>query len=160
MKDTDIKYFDRETQNDRWIIDVLDGKKNGYYIEAGAFNGKSASCTCSLEYYFGWKGILVEPIDEFQPELIKNRPKSIIINKLLSDNHSTENFIYLPDRPALSCSEESFSKPNIEKKITKIHHEKLGLIDYQVKKRKKECVPLEYLLNIKYSAFFHLINIK
>lgn len=151
MDDLNIKYYDNETQNDRWVLDVLNGKKNGFFIEAGAYNGTSASCTCTLERFLGWRGILVEPIDEFQPGLIKNRPNSIIINKLLSNVHSTERFIYLPDRPALSCSEDAYIIPENNKKIARIHKDKNGKTDYPVKKIWKECVPLEYLLE-KYNS--------
>jgi FkbM family methyltransferase len=37
------------------------GKRNGFFIEAGANDGVSQSNTLYYEKYFNWKGILVEP---------------------------------------------------------------------------------------------------
>lgn len=36
--------------------------KNGYFVEAGAYDGIRASNTKSLELYRGWRGVLVEPL--------------------------------------------------------------------------------------------------
>lgn len=46
---------------DRWVLGVLQGKRNGYFVDIGAHDGKSASNTYRLERDYGWKGICVEP---------------------------------------------------------------------------------------------------
>jgi len=43
------------------------------YLEVGAFDGLNQSNTLILKQKLGWKGILVEPIDEYYQLLKKNR---------------------------------------------------------------------------------------
>ena len=74
-----IEYYNHLTNNDKWIVDIYKGKRNGYFVEAGALDGISGSCTYTLEKYFDWKGILVEPGIPFK-NLIKNRRKSVCEN--------------------------------------------------------------------------------
>jgi FkbM family methyltransferase len=111
-----LKYYDDETNNDRWIVDILKGREKGFFIEAGALEGTIGSSTYTLEKYFGWKGILIEPNNSFRNLLKKNRPKSIIISKILSDIKGVEKFIILPNLSGYSCTKESFLK-NQEKII-------------------------------------------
>jgi|WetSurMetagenome_2_1015567.scaffolds.fasta_scaffold103356_2 hypothetical protein len=70
--------YRNETLNDRWIVEhVFPGKKNGFFLEAGAAGGIDASCTYVLEKEFGWTGICVEPNTEFFSQLLVNRPNSL-----------------------------------------------------------------------------------
>jgi hypothetical protein len=87
-----IEYYNRSTNNDRWIVDLYKGKKNGYFVEAGALDGISGSCTYTLEKYFDWKGLLVEPGKPFRA-LKKNRPNSICENLCISDKNGDVVFI-------------------------------------------------------------------
>ncbi|MEA5578905.1 FkbM family methyltransferase [Anabaena sp. UHCC 0451] len=83
---TEDKKTYNETQNDRWISEcVYPGKRDGYFLEAGAADGKLASSCYILESRLGWTGICVEPNDEFFQQLVKNRPNSICENVCLSD---------------------------------------------------------------------------
>ena len=40
------------------IVDYFKGKKNGVFIEAGAWNGEDLSNTLKLEVEYGWSGLL------------------------------------------------------------------------------------------------------
>jgi FkbM family methyltransferase len=73
---------DPRTNQDKWIVDLTNGgmgfgstlnKTAGYFIEAGACDGLSASNTYVLEKELNWKGICVEPNNKWFNELIKNR---------------------------------------------------------------------------------------
>ncbi len=67
-----------DTRNDQWIAErVFPGKRNGYFVEAGAGNGREASSCYVLEKELGWTGICVEPNDAFFEELVLNRPQSV-----------------------------------------------------------------------------------
>jgi FkbM family methyltransferase len=46
---------------DLFVLETLKQKKNGFFIEIGAGNGKYLSNTYLLESEFNWDGILVEP---------------------------------------------------------------------------------------------------
>lgn len=135
-----LKYYNDETNNDRWVVDILKGKKNGFFIEAGAADGKKNSCTYTLERYFGWKGILVEPGYGFK-RLKKNRPKSIIINKILSSKKSEQDFILLPKSPLSSCTKKSFDNHR-----NKIVHAHKGNRKFPAIKVKKDTINFKQLL--------------
>lgn len=48
--------------------------RQGFFVEAGAFDGEFMSNSLYLEFELGWKGLLVEPQKElFQALLKKNR---------------------------------------------------------------------------------------
>ena len=49
--------------------------RDGYFVEAGAFDGLRGSNTKFLELYRGWNGALVEPLPEEFLKLKKNRSK-------------------------------------------------------------------------------------
>lgn len=40
---------------------ILNGKREGFFVEAGAYNGEDLSNTLYLERKLGWRGLLVEP---------------------------------------------------------------------------------------------------
>lgn len=67
--------------------------ENGFYIEAGAFDGIFQSNTKILEEKLNWTGILVEPSPSTFLQLTKNRPNNIHINKCLIDYNYTSSVI-------------------------------------------------------------------
>jgi FkbM family methyltransferase len=86
--------YRNETLNDRWIAEhVFPGKKNGYFVEAGAAGGIDASCTYVLEKAFGWTGICVEPNAEFFSQLRANRPNSLCENVCLAKENGKVLYI-------------------------------------------------------------------
>tara|TARA_B110000503_G_C7038358_1_gene367130 strand:+ start:212 stop:886 length:675 start_codon:yes stop_codon:yes gene_type:complete len=54
------------------LIEIVN-RRNGYYVEIGANDGKAQSNTLALELLHGWHGILIEPIKETHRKLLKNR---------------------------------------------------------------------------------------
>jgi hypothetical protein len=67
-----MEYFNYHTWNDKWVVDVFNKKRDGFFVEAGALNGILGSCTYVLESKLGWKGILVEPDPIIFQNLISN----------------------------------------------------------------------------------------
>jgi FkbM family methyltransferase len=65
------------------IIEYIGNIENGFYIEAGAYDGVTQSNTKFLEEEYNWTGILIDPNPIIQDKLNKNRPNNIIINKCL-----------------------------------------------------------------------------
>lgn len=87
------KIYLNEPGNDLWIREVIfPNKKNGYFVEAGAADGVSDSSCFFLEKQMGWRGICIEPHDQFFPQLIKNRPNSIHVNKCLANSGGVVDF--------------------------------------------------------------------
>ena len=81
-------YSHPSTRNDEWVINnaLPMGLKGGYYVEAGAFDGLTHSNTLTLERYFGWTGLLIEPHPELIPKVKSNRPGNAFCGKALSLN--------------------------------------------------------------------------
>lgn len=46
---------------DRWVLNRLGNKRNGYFIELGGGDGIKLSNTYLLEKEYGWDGVLIEP---------------------------------------------------------------------------------------------------
>ena len=65
------------------VLEFYKFKKNGYFIEAGAHDGKSLSNTKKLEDEYGWKGICAEPLPYLFEQLKANRPNSICSDRAL-----------------------------------------------------------------------------
>ena len=65
-----------------YTLSVLEGKKGGCFIEAGASDGIDCSNTYLLEKSFGWSGLLVEPSGTSFKRLSSNR-SSMITNAAL-----------------------------------------------------------------------------
>lgn len=71
-----FKYFSQFGQ-DKWVIEKLGHKKNGYFVEAGATNGKDGSNSYGFETQLDWKGILCEPNPNYHKALFANRTAHI-----------------------------------------------------------------------------------
>jgi FkbM family methyltransferase len=55
-------------------------ERDGYFVEAGAFDGYEQSNTYYLERFKGWRGVLVEPIPELYRLCVRERPASQVFN--------------------------------------------------------------------------------
>jgi hypothetical protein len=62
---------------DLLVIFLMQGKRNGFFVEFGATNGRDLSNTFALEQHFGWKGLLAEPAKCWQAALKANRKAAI-----------------------------------------------------------------------------------
>jgi FkbM family methyltransferase len=61
------------------IANIFPNKKDGYFVEVGAYDGLSMSNSHMLENKFGWKGVCVECNPYWFSRLIINRPNTINI---------------------------------------------------------------------------------
>lgn len=91
MKEFDIKRdirFYSQQDEDKYIIQYLLKNKitNGTFLEIGACDGVLYSNTKTLEDFFGFSGILIEPQPAFYNNLIKNRPNCECYNYAVSDS--------------------------------------------------------------------------
>ncbi|MFA6972789.1 MAG: FkbM family methyltransferase [Gallionella sp.] len=65
--------FHSQIGQDKFVVDYYKGKRDGYFVEVGAFDGVFLSNTLALERDYGWKGVCVEAIPEYFERLQKNR---------------------------------------------------------------------------------------
>lgn len=55
-------------------------KTNGYFVQVGGNDGYGFDPTYQLEKFYGWKGIIVEPLP-IHKLCARNRKKSVVVNK-------------------------------------------------------------------------------
>jgi hypothetical protein len=70
-----------QAQQDKFVLNVLKDKKNGFFLEIGSNHPVNISNSYLLESKFNWKGIMVEYDSAFLPLYKTYRPNSIhVIN--------------------------------------------------------------------------------
>lgn len=77
LKSNNLNIFRSQLSQDLFVLSVLDFKKDGYFVEFGAYDGLSGSNSYALEM-IGWSGVLAEPSLEF-----KNIQKIENVNPLI-----------------------------------------------------------------------------
>lgn len=77
---------------DIWVIDSLNFKRNGYFLDLGALDGATDSNSLMLEMKYGWNGICIEANPDVFPMLSSNRD-CMCVNALLdSDEGEIKTF--------------------------------------------------------------------
>ena len=90
-----VKFYSQQDEDKYIIENILKEKiKDGVFLEIGACDGILYSNTKTLEDYFGFSGILIEPQKHFYDKLIINREKCECYNYAVSNsNNKTIEFI-------------------------------------------------------------------
>ena len=83
--------FYSQANQDKWVCEVLDFKKRGYYVDIGAYDGIQTSNTYTLEKYLRWSGICIEANNIIFDSLVKNR-NSKNINSAITNFNGTCHF--------------------------------------------------------------------
>lgn len=71
-----------------FVLQVLDNKTDGYYVELGAFHSTKGSTTHKLETEFNWSGVSFEIIEEFHKEISENRKNPCILGDATKFNYT------------------------------------------------------------------------
>jgi hypothetical protein len=77
---------------DRFVIELLGGKRGGYFFDVGASNGIDTSNTLLLEREFGWTGLCVEANLRFYQQLARDR-RCRTLNACLYDRVADVEFL-------------------------------------------------------------------
>jgi FkbM family methyltransferase len=75
-----------------FVLEVLGGMRNGFFLDSGASDGVRASNTYLLEFAFGWRGICIEPDKTFFAELVRNR-NCFCLNCCLYEREGIVDFV-------------------------------------------------------------------
>jgi hypothetical protein len=70
------------TQQEQFVIDILDKKKNGHYVELGAAHFSNGNNTYSLENDYNWSGVSFEIVDSMREEFNSNRKNPCMADAL------------------------------------------------------------------------------
>ncbi len=77
-----------QAQQDKFVLNVLKNKKNGYFLEIGSNHPININNTYLLESTYDWKGIMVEYDLIFLPLYKEHRPHSVhVINDATTVNY-------------------------------------------------------------------------
>lgn len=68
------------------IEKILNSQRNGFFIEAGAYDGEEMSNTVFLELERNWTGILIEPVPSFYQKLIRKNRNVFTLNACIANN--------------------------------------------------------------------------
>ena len=71
--------FYSQACQDKFIVNVLKGKRDGFFLEIGGGDPIITNNTYTLEKNYGWKGIMVEYQTKFEAAYKESRPNSIHI---------------------------------------------------------------------------------
>lgn len=82
------------TRQDVWVVDRLNSKPNGTFVEVGAHDGIRHSNTLLLEECYGWEGILIEPNPELFEKCKANRPKALVSDAVINEGCEDVYFLY------------------------------------------------------------------
>lgn len=77
----------KNTSQEDFVLDILDQKKNGYYVELGAFHSEQGSNTYNLEKNHNWNGVSFEIVPEWHKEIVENRKNPCILGDATKFNY-------------------------------------------------------------------------
>jgi len=63
---------------------LLNQRRNGFFVECGAYNGEEYSDTLFFEIERNWTGILIEPNPEYHRSILKKNRNSLVLRSCLS----------------------------------------------------------------------------
>ncbi len=120
-------YYARSGQDEYLNKEVFKEKKNGIFVDLGAYDGVESSNTLFFEETMNWDGICIEPLPEIFSKLLKYR-KSICINVCASNKDEIGQFMHV--NPAI--------RPKSPREIGRTsNYEKLsGLVEFYTQQEK------------------------
>lgn len=74
----ELGYSNRSGQEE-FVLNLLDNKREGYYVELGASHSTYGSNTYRLENEFDWKGVSFEIVPDLHKEISENRKNPCIL---------------------------------------------------------------------------------
>lgn len=75
------------SSQEKFVLDLLKNKENGYYVELGAFHSKDGSNTYYLENDYGWSGVSFEIEEDRYSEFVSNRKNPCILGDATTFNY-------------------------------------------------------------------------
>lgn len=106
----------------KYIDSLLNKKQNGFFIEAGGYNGESLSNTLFFEIERHWSGLLIEPIPTLYQALISKKRKAFAINACIADK---KPFVAKFRVATTLSGRENLMKDNYKKRVD-IRAQQLG----------------------------------
>lgn len=93
-------YYSQHGQDKYVVEQIFNSKKNGIFVDIGAFDGITISNTYFLEKELNWTGICIEPIEEVFNLLAKNR-NCICIQGCVFNETGEKDFLKVKGYPEM-----------------------------------------------------------
>ena len=126
-----------QLHQDSWVVSETNGKRNGFFVEIGAFDGTNLSNSLLLERDYGWSGILVEPSPAFTIPILSTRKAKLCAQPVDSQSGNTVTMLFMTQKPEVSAiSRVANNDRNAEqrkKEHVQIEMSTIGLMDLLVK---------------------------
>ena len=94
--------YSGNSSQEAFVLEMLSHKKNGFYVELGAFHSSEGSNTYELEKTYDWQGVSFELLEQRRNEFIANRTNPCMGDALNFDyiayfenNHFPKQIDYL-----------------------------------------------------------------
>lgn len=100
--------YSQEAQ-DLFVVDLLKGMRNGYFVEIGAWDGAKFSNSLLLEQEYGWTGLLVECDAKILDTLKVRRPNCAIDTRAVWSKTGQKMLFKSNERGMLSGFKETLS---------------------------------------------------
>jgi FkbM family methyltransferase len=126
-----------------------------YFVQIGAFDGRTNDPICEHVRRHGWRGVLVEPQPHYFRQLeatYRNVPGLTLRNVAISERHEKRPLYTVKDRPglpALAPQYASFNRSHVQSNFPGIELEEITL----------DCITLDELLSEAASDHIDLIQI-
>ena len=93
------------------LKDIINLKREGFFLEVGAYNGFSESVSLRFEKELNWKGLLIEPNPVHFKYLKRNRPKNICLNFICLSHEFLEKKLFIKNLNQMSYIVDDNDKP-------------------------------------------------
>ena len=72
-----LKYYSQpHTQQDKFVAEALEGKRNGTFLDLGCNHFQNINNTFFLEKHLNWSGVAIDILCELENEWKENRPNT------------------------------------------------------------------------------------
>ncbi|WJR66044.1 FkbM family methyltransferase [Neorhizobium sp. CSC1952] len=126
-----------QLHQDSWIVSETNGKRDGFFVEIGAFDGTSLSNTLLLERDYGWSGILVEPNPAFTIPILSTRKAKLCTQPVDSQSGNSVTMLFVTEKPEISAiNRVAYNDMNSEqrkKDHVQIEMQTISLLDLLIK---------------------------
>ena len=96
-----FKKYSARGDIDQSLMNIIE-KRNGFYLEVGAYNGISESVSLRFEKELKWSGLLIEPNPLHFKYLKKNRSKNICLNFICLSKEFLNKKLYIKNLNLMS----------------------------------------------------------
>lgn len=88
---------------------LLSFKRNGFYVDVGAFRPKELSVTYYFYKKLSWSGVIVEPNPTAKPLFLSQRPNDIFVNQGVASRSGDLTYYEFEDPTLNSFSEDVYN---------------------------------------------------